>query len=357
MISLEQALAAKKDRQEFVIKETDYTICFDYLVVLDDSFSDPVYGDIRRNFRGITFNKQTGELLSLPFHKFYNINQNEDSQFIKHKHKKASIYEKLDGTMIHCFVMNGDLIASTCRSFENIQSRDALAFINNNWELKNNIMESIGNGFTPIFEWVAPNNQIVCYYPEPRLVYLMSRDKDTGIYYYEDKFTDRAIKYDFDFADVIDKANIEGAEGFVCHLQGGDIYKVKTKWYLDRHRSIDFLMRPKYKLYEIALNGYLDDVISLCPDAYREILINIDQEVKRDILIDKLAIESEFQNICKKINSIDEVDYRKQFAAAAKTKVNFSGLMSILSGKGCDAFVKKVLLEKYKQKYPYKIMQ
>jgi hypothetical protein len=40
MITLEQAQAAIEGRKEFVIKQTENTICFDYIIITDDSFSD-----------------------------------------------------------------------------------------------------------------------------------------------------------------------------------------------------------------------------------------------------------------------------------------------------------------------------
>jgi hypothetical protein len=106
MFTLEEACESIQGRKEFVVKETTDTICFDYVIITDDSFDDPQYGWIRRNFRGITFCKNTGKLLSLPFHKCQNVNQNEESQFHLHQHKKASIYEKLDGSMIHFYMKN-----------------------------------------------------------------------------------------------------------------------------------------------------------------------------------------------------------------------------------------------------------
>lgn len=350
MFNLQEIYDAIKGRTEFVVKETDQTICFDYVIILDDSFDDLKHGFVRRNIRGITFDKK-GNLLSLPFHKFFNINQNEESQFILHKNKKAEIFEKLDGTMIHCFQLDGKLYASTCRSYENKQAIDARNFIENDANLKEMIICSIESGLTPIFEWVGPNNQIVCYYDKPRLVYLMSRSRHDGSYIFENRYIDKANKIELEFKQILDFGNKEGIEGFVCYMEGGTLLKVKTKWYLDRHRSIDYLTRPKYKIYEASLDGYLDDVISLSPEQHKDFFRSIDSEVKHDILVDKLSIEKEYENLSSMAAD------RKTLAKMAKDSPNFPAIMGLASGKDISEFIKKKLMARYKEKYPEKVMK
>ena len=355
MINLQDVYESIKDRKEFVTKETDSTICFDYIIIMDDSFSDSKYGWIRRNLRGITFNKKTNELLSLPFHKFFNVNQNEECQYNDLKNKNAQVYEKLDGTMIHCFLLENKLIASTCRSFENIQSHDALAFIEKNPVFKDLIVRSILDGLTPIFEWVSPVNQIVIHYAEPRLVYLMSRNRSTGLYVFEEKYEDKAKKYDIDFKKIMDYVAETGIEGYVCHLDDGNIVKVKTPWYLQRHRSVDLLTKPKYKVYEVVLDGYVDDILSLAPENHRKILQEIKHEVEFDMLKFKSDLENEHECI---LNSLDnsDLEIRKNYVLEAKKSKNFSGLMQVFSGKNCDSYVKKMLMEKYTSLYPMRII-
>jgi len=356
MFQLEQVYDALKGRDEFVTKELKDTICFDYIVIKDDSFNDPVHGWIRRNLRGVTFCKHTGNLLSLPFHKFYNINQNEESQFINHKNKRASIYEKVDGSMIHFYrKTDGELVASTCRSPETLQAQQALAFALNDVKLLNFITESIDNNLTPMFEWCAPHNQIVVQYDQPRLVYLMSRFKDNGNYLFETKYEDRVQKYDFKFSDVVLNNNKTNFEGYVCYLEDGNVFKVKTSWYMERHRCVDLLAKPKYKIYECALDGIIDDVISTSPVGHQRIFMDIDSEVKNDLLAERLKLEEEFESLIGRFSDAG-VDFRKNFALEAKKSPNFSGLMLIFGGKSPDSVLKKNLLKRYVDKYPMKVL-
>lgn len=357
MITIEEAYEAIKGRKEFVVTQEQYTISFDYIVIMNDSFTDEKYGWIRRNFRGITFCKNSGKLVSLPFHKFYNVGQNEESQFNLHKHKKASIYEKLDGSMIHFYKnCNDDLVASTCRSSKNVQSRDALEFVNKNPELSRMIRNSIDNNFTPIFEWVAPHNQIVCYYAKPRLVYLNSRNRDNGNYIFEETYNDKAKKYNIDFKNILNNVDGIGIEGYVCHLECGTILKVKTPWYLERHRSVDLLTRPKYKVYELALGNAIDDIINLAADAYKDTLKQIQNEVAEDFIAMKYGIQEEYKQIINAIG-LENPDIRKIFALKTKNHKYFPAFMALISGKEPDSFIKKWLLEDYTKKYPERIMR
>lgn len=351
MFTLDQAYEAVKGRTEFAIKESQDTVCFDYIIILNDSFNDSTHGWIRRNFRGITFCKKTSKVLSLPFHKFYNINQNEESQFIYHKHKKANIYEKLDGSMIHFYRKeNGELVASTCRSSENIQSRDAMSFARSNFIYQ--INESIDAGLTPIFEWCSPENQIICYYGISRLVYLMSRCRSTGKYIYELKYADRSAVYEMPFSEIIDHRDKSEFEGYVCYLDDGNVFKVKTPWYLERHRIFDILNRPKYKICELALSNSIDDILSVSTDVCKKILIEVDDEVKNDLLNAKISLEEEFDAIVLQLADICVSDYRKNFAMIAKNSLNFPALMLLLSGKSPDPVIKKNLIQMYTKKYP-----
>lgn len=355
MITLQQAYAALQGRKEFVITETEKTISFDYIIVMDDSFNDMKYGFIRRNFRGITFGKN-GELLSLPFPKFFNINQNSESQFVDHKNKNAVVYEKADGTMIHCYLLDGNIVSSTCRSSTNIQSKDALNFINADILLQNQIFESINLGFTPIFEWVAPHNQVVVWYERPRLVYLMSRNRKTGNYLFEEKYADKVRKFDIRFGDILNSVSGENFEGYVCHLEDGNIFKVKTPWYLLRHRSVDLLSKPKYKIYEVALNGYIDDVISLAPITHVELYKQVQREVEIDLLYSKIELEKKYMEALRHSGDINDNAHRKRFVELVKGDENFAAYMMMLSGKNPDGIVKKRLLGKYQELYPMRVL-
>lgn len=349
MFTLSEAYEAVNGHDEFVVKTYDGLVSFDYILVFPGSFeakeeeirdrayflwekaggpiSDSAhfwlqaekdcnrFAHLRRNFRGVTFNAVTGELLSLPLHKFFNVNQVAETQFDLIKHHTATIYEKLDGSMIHFFMHpehGGYLTAATCRSTQTPQAQMALRLVNMNDNfvagepsLKDMILESIQNGYTPIFEFVALQNQIVVRYPEPRVVYLISRNRTTGEYLFEDKYPDKAQRYQFNFGEVFLNLDKEEFEGYVCHLPNM-IVKAKTNWYMERHRAVDALMKPAYKLYQIVFDGVMDDLIAMATEPYKPALQKIYNEAQRDLLDKKREVELQLEELQKIINEAKE---------------------------------------------------
>lgn len=343
MFTLSDALEALQGHEEFVEKHYDGLVVLDYIVVFPGSFdstedevrhrayylwekaggpvTDPErfwlqaereskhFAWLRRNFRGVTFSENTGELISLPLHKFFNVNQTAESQFDLHKHRKATIYEKMDGSMIHFFKHpDGRLLASTCRSAQTPQAQEALSLANKDENVKNLILQVIADGWTPIFEFVAAHNQIVVQYPKPRLVYLVSRNRLTGDYHFDERFPDKTNSFEFPFAEVFSQLDKTEFEGYVCHLENPDgapiLLKAKTPWYMERHRAVDALMRPAYKLYGVVYEGVMDDLIAIAADCYKPALTRIYEEAQHDLLNEKLKVESQYEELLAKAKTL-----------------------------------------------------
>lgn len=329
MFTLSDAHEALNGHDEFAVKFYDGKVSFDYIVILPSTFQatteeiktrayllweqagGPVensdkfwlqaeqdvirFAKLRRQFRGVTFDVATGEMISLPLHKFFNVNQIAETQYDLIKDRDAVIYEKLDGTMIHFFVHNGKLEAATCRSTQHPLAAEALALSKAN-RIDSLILESINNGLTPIFEYVAPTNQIVVQYRKPRLVHLISRERKTGRYIFEEKYVDRAKKFEFKFGDVFNNLDHTEFEGYVCHLPDM-VVKAKTPWYMERHRAVDALMKPAYKLYQIVFDGFMDDFIAIATEPYKPALREIYDKAQNDLLVEKRKIEEQFAEL------------------------------------------------------------
>lgn len=62
--------------------------------------TDPQVAMIKREIRGLVFCSKTGKLVSRPFHKFFNVNENEESNEKNIKlGQKFWLLEKMDGSM------------------------------------------------------------------------------------------------------------------------------------------------------------------------------------------------------------------------------------------------------------------
>jgi ribosomal protein L7/L12 len=125
---------------------------------------------------------------------------------------------------------------------------------------------------------------------------LISRQRNSGKYEYHDSFPDKARRYDFKFGQVFNNLDLTEFEGYVCHLPDM-IVKAKTPWYNERHRAVDALMRPAYKLYQIVFDGVMDDLIAIATEPYKPALRKIYEEAQRDLLNEKRRVEAEFTEL------------------------------------------------------------
>jgi RNA ligase len=303
MMTLEQALQMLEGREEFVVKRYDGLVCINYVLQFPDSFDG-----LRENFRGITFDEQLGMPISVPFHKFFNIGQKEYTLFSKIRHRTANVFEKMDGTMIHFFKHHGEIFGASRMGVTDF-GKWGLDLARKLMMLTD-ISQEIDEGYTPIFELVAPNNIIVVRYNEPRLVYLNSRNIYTGEYRLSTRFRDRARKFDIPFKDIeddlLDKCDMEG---YVSHLlpengEPGIWVKAKCSWYMERHRAYDLICKPKYRLFELVYEGVMDDVIATTVDDLRkQQLTEIYEEGQRDLLHEFNRIKSLYTNVLRSSRS------------------------------------------------------
>ncbi len=91
--TISDVLLAIEGRDEFVVAEKEGYTVINYNVMMADTFPDVIddqasgmfeqydyYAALRRECRGIIFDTATGEILRRPFHKFFNVNEREETQ-------------------------------------------------------------------------------------------------------------------------------------------------------------------------------------------------------------------------------------------------------------------------------------
>lgn len=350
MFTLETALKALEGREEFAVRRLNGMVIVNYLIQLPDSFEG-----IRREFRGIVFEEASGQIASLPLHKFFNVNQTPETQIGLIGHEECEIHEKLDGSMCHALFVGGELMLSTRMGWDSDQSRWAQRLLDADPALKDWVAEEVRSGWTPVFEYVGPHNAVVVPYAEERLVYLWSRRRSDGAYR-RCAVRGRPAPRER-LRDVVDRVlSLKDQEGFVCVLDGGLWVKVKSPWYLERHQVVDLLMRPAYRIYELALEGKIDDVIALAAPAHRPLLTSIQEEVARDQLRRQRELHSEFEMLMRAVPAGgDDRERRKAFAIAAKPHPSFGGLMALYLGRPCEEWINGQLFDEYKAKYPSRL--
>lgn len=217
----------------------------------------------KRECRGITFDF-AGNILARTLHKFHNVGENAESQpHLIPWDKITRVSTKHDGSMVTPLFIEVDgvqiLTMKTKRSFDAKEARGATDFLFQDPELLAWVTEQLDAGFTPTFEWVAPDSPIVLtHYRKPELILLQIRDQVTGKYAdltkrpygfpehiriaenHIDAFrdTDGNVSWDI-FKDRVD--NLVGEEGWVIQTCDDQFWKIKTAWYMQAHRTCTFV--------------------------------------------------------------------------------------------------------------------
>jgi RNA ligase len=269
---LDQIRAAIAGADEFIVAERDWGYVVNYMVNMKDTFPpvETVNDAIRREARGLIFDLE-GNLISRPYHKFFNVNERDETQAhlidLSQPHR---ILEKLDGSMIRPLPIGDAYRLGTKMGITDVamQAEVWLADYDNYHDF---IMLHLERGQTPIFEWCSRQQRIVVDYPSDRLVLTAIRDVNTGAYKSYDQMRTYAEAYGVDivreYAGTV--ANMEallsethdltGQEGWIIRFDDGHMLKLKGSEYVMQHRAKDSIMREN-GVIEMLLADKLDDV-------------------------------------------------------------------------------------------------
>jgi len=275
-------------RDEFIVAERDGYTVINYAVAMEDTFPPvkvaggsakmraerALTNAMRRECRGLIFGPD-GALMSRPFHKFFNVNEREETQM--HKIELGLphvIMEKMDGSMIRPLIVNGCLrLATKMGVTEVAMAAEAyLASRKDSGEIMNWMERCVKIGLTPIFEFIAPTNQIVISYSEPDLVLLAIRHNETGNYLVEQNSTPSGLtrvpvygSVEGNLADYIARARLqENREGDIIRFADGHMLKIKNDWYVRIHKTMDKIRYDRH-IVELILNEEVDDAIPMLP--------------------------------------------------------------------------------------------
>ena len=178
--------------------------------------------------------------------------------------------DKLDGSMIHPALVNGDVVFMTRMGRTDVAQK-AERHLPGVHEFCRGLL--LG-GATPIFEWTAPENRIVVRYEESALTLLAVRNNVDGTYWPRDVLAETGVPlvahHDPQYNSASDflayARAIQGVEGFVVKFDGGLWVKAKGEDYVLKHKAKDSILQEK-NILALVLNGGLDDVLPLLDDA------------------------------------------------------------------------------------------
>ena len=271
-------------RDEFVVAEREGYTVINYVVAMADTFNmtgpNDLGGAIRRECRGLIFDDD-GYLMSRPFHKFFNINEREETQtHVVDMSQPHAIMEKMDGSMIRPILVDGYLRLATKMGVTNV-AMDAEAWLAaQDPAMKEWMRQCVEDSVTPIFEWVSPFNQIVLAYEEADLVYLGTRDNATGAYVMDTScpFTSvpRYGSVEGNIADYVARQReAEGREGDIIRFDDGHMLKVKNDWYVRIHKTVERIVFDR-NIVDLIINEEVDDVVPMLPQVQADRVRNFE---------------------------------------------------------------------------------
>jgi len=341
--NISDVLPAITGRDEFVVAEKEGYTVINYNVMMADTFPD-VYSDtgvvgcifkngqwyneaaaIRRECRGIIFDSKTGDIIRRPFHKFFNVNEREETQdHVVDLSRPHAILEKLDGSMIAPFIVNGEMIWGTKMGATDV-AKPVEEFVKNNRKYEE-FRYLIGSGFTPIFEWCSRKQRIVLDYQQDQLILTAIRDIETGAYVSYEQLYDIANTYGVPcvraFAPQTDmKAfleyvrDLEDLEGFVVRFDDGHMLKLKCHWYLQIHKAKEAILQDR-NIVELILEEHLDDVKAHLPAEDRDRLTQFESDINKAINITVSDIRIQLDSLIR--NGVD----RKTFATGRAQEID-----------------------------------
>lgn len=332
-------------------------ISFCYMISGPDTFDSPE----ARECRGIVFDKRTGEVVGRPLHKFFNVNEREETRPENLPSQIARLMDKRDGSMIHTVKVVGESGNTTFalkskKSFESEVAVKATEWIN----LPENITfflfceKMAMAGHTAIFEFTAPDARIVLPYKNAELQLLHIRNNRTGVYWPDEEvkaacaiFKIKAVEqFNNEFVTLqmlLDAAKTsENIEGWIAQYPNGEMVKVKTDWYLKRHRAMTFLRERD--IAQLVLDEGVDDVKSM--------LVGDGVDINDILQIEQRAVE-QLNELWASVDSALRIDGempRKEFAIKYREHDHFGLIMSAYAGKEPnykEYFERHILREQY----------
>lgn len=339
MFSLTEALEAIKDKPEFNANKREFGTVIDYAVTFKETFAGKTSREttILINLRGTCFN-DSGEIIRLPYHKFHNLNENENYSADTFDFTQPHVIEKkIDGSMVSPIIFPDGHWELGTRAGVTDVSKLATAFLG-----RMNRVDSMKfrayklfidecvktQNIVPIFEYIGPDNPIVIEYIDTKLVLTGVRYSQTGEYVKHLKSWITQFgetKDNFNLIDLVPVVSTEhstiselaamikdlhGEEGVVVKFEDGRMVKIKAAEYCLKHKALDGLRFEKDVL-KLVLNNEMDDILPLVSDDMRTRLNKYRSSVQYSVQKHHALMMAEFAIAIEK----------------SKTKAEFAGLV------------------------------
>lgn len=279
------------------------------------------------NLRGLVVDTDFN-VVSRALPKFFNWDEPGAAQMTGH----VEVMDKLDGSMILVSNYNNELVVSSRGSFDSEHARYACKLLYTKYP-----DSVIPQGFTYMFELIAPWNRIVVNYGnKDELVLLTVIDNETGK---EVPYGELSEWWPYEIVERFSFKSLEeallsdprpNAEGFVIRRSyTGDRVKMKYADYVHLHRLVSNL--SNVMVWENLRQGKsLEDLIEIVPDEFHGWLQDTYQELHKKFTEVLHEVTVDFSDI---LLSLPEGFTRKDFAMKAGKRKHASALFMLLDDR------------------------
>ena len=290
--NIRKLLPLVEQKPEFKVLDKGEYLVIDYVYQDQNTFDIPELMECR----GIKFDSN-GLILARPFRKFFNYGEKGSGLPI---HRPHTITTKLDGSMIHPAKLDRRMFMMTRKGHTDVAKQAERFIVSSPDHGYLPFCEAaLRDGWTPIFEYVGPDNRIVLRYEEPKLVLLAMRHTIEGTVMPFIDMLASADEYNIPIVTPPDipllgdplinvdwfvkhTRELEDAEGYVVYFDDGYMVKIKADDYVMKHRALDN-MDSKKKVVALCAQGFHDDVLPMLSEADAAELLTFNDELQLEI--------------------------------------------------------------------------
>jgi len=291
--------------------------------------------------------------------KFFNLNQVPESLYSVVKNYKIKFVNNKEDGSIASFIKlpNGKIIGRSKMGFDNDQADGINRVYKTNKDVKSFVDYCISMDYTPVFEFVAPNNRIVLRYPSEELILLRLRDNLTGkhidIRDHLDKVGSiRVAPFEDEIHDLDQLIELTATqvdkEGSIvtCEDEHGRdfFFKIKTPWYCDLHGLLTDDIYREHIIIGYILDDKIDDILGQIPEEEKE----AHERIRKIISIVKRALNKKVVEINLAYKEYVESGLsKKEYALKNKTNSNFPFVMNMDKAEKLKVMAKEEILDIY----------
>lgn len=279
--------------------ETNDLVLYNYS---DKCTYEAFWNEFTLKSRGIIYEKNTNKLIARPFTKFFNLNENEESQLHNLPiHLSYEVYEKSDGSLGILYWYNNQWNIATRGSFNSEQAIEGLKI------MQNYNLSYLDTNYTYLVEIIYPENKIIVNYGNERKLVLLGAIKvDTADELSYDSLLvtskktgmDIVKRFNYSILELIklQKEIPKDIEGFIIKFNNGLRIKIKGEEYLKLAKIIANI--SPISLWEVMNNGKVSiEYLQQIPEELYTITNQIVNKLESQYQVVSNKIYTEYNNL------------------------------------------------------------